>query len=175
MADINKDNMQYMTADMVRQLFDYRPETGDLTSKHAWGNRRVGTIIPAARRHVRVENRIYTVSRLCWLHFYGEWPQGLVDHKDRNPSNNRINNLRDVTHTQNQQNKAPMNIHGYKGITWRNRINNPWLAKIRVNGKRINLGSFPTKEAAAEAYKQACLKYHGDYACTDTTPFTGVV
>jgi hypothetical protein len=115
-------------------------------------------------KRVSVGGKLQCLSRICFAIYNGYWPEGLVDHIDRNQSNNRASNLREVTPTQNQYNKVQPNPHGYKGVTWRKRKANPWLAKIRVDGARINLGSFPTKEQAAAAYEAACLKYHGEYA-----------
>lgn len=160
MAEISLFNL---TADRVRELFSYDEHTGILTRIKS---RRFDMLGPvsAENEDVYIDGQHYKQSRAIWLWIYGEWPKGLVDHKNRNDNDNRKDNLRDVTHTQNQYNKVSPNPHGYKGVTWRNRIKNPWLSKIRVDGTRINLGSFATAEEAARAYEEACLKYHGEYA-----------
>jgi hypothetical protein len=54
-----------------------------------------------------------------------------------------------------------------KGVTWRDRKENPWQAKIRVNGIRIHLGSFADMEEAAEAYREAAKLYHREFARYD--------
>lgn len=105
-------------------------------------------------------------ATICWVLYYGEFPKGIVDHKNRIGADHRIENLRDATPTRNQQNKAGYGQYA-KGVTWRNRKEKPYQAKIRVNGDRIHLGSFATEEEAAEAYRQAAFRYHGEFACVE--------
>lgn len=87
-----------------------------------------------------------------------------VDHKDGNPLNNQRSNLRLATASQNSANraKAKNNTTGYKGV-YRHK-NNWWRAIIQVQGEAIHLGLFRTPEEAHEAYKQAAVKYFGEFA-----------
>lgn len=105
-------------------------------------------------------------GRLAWALHNGMWPpEGYwVDHVNGIKAINSIVNLRLATSTQNQQNKAGYGQYP-KGVTWRDRIEKPFQAKIRVNGDRIHLGSFATVEEASNAYKQAAIRYHGEFAC----------
>ncbi|HWF62969.1 MAG TPA: hypothetical protein VN666_22035 [Nitrospira sp.] len=94
-----------------------------------------------------------------------------VDH--RTPSetlNNCKSNLRIATHAQQQYNtRIPRNnTSGFKGVTRRGP--NEWATYIAVNKKGIYLGSFRTGELAAEAYKAASAKYHGEFGRTDSAP-----
>src|SRR6267154_1039231 len=155
MAEASKFNL---TAERVRELFSYDEYTGQLTRLKSTRYDMLGSV-PFGNGMVYIDGEHYKQSRIIWLWIYGEWPKGLIDHKNRNNRDNSKGNLRDVTHGQKQYNKVSPNPHGYKGVTWRNRIKKPWLTKIRVNGVRINLGSFETKEEAAAVYEAACLKY----------------
>lgn len=92
-------------------------------------------------------------------------PNELPDHKDLNPMNNTRENIRLASWSQNNSNKGVLknSKSGYKGV-----VKNPkcerWFATIRVNKKAIYLGSFLTPEQAYEAYKEAAVKHHGEFA-----------
>jgi len=101
-----------------------------------------------------------------WRENYGELPpNGLViDHKDRNRNNNDITNLRLATHQQNSYNQWKYNPNGLKGIYNCGRKTKPWQAQIRIDGKKVNLGRFKTKEEAHEAYRKAAKEHFGEFA-----------
>lgn len=86
-----------------------------------------------------------------------------VDHKDSNGLNNVRENLRLVVQAQNKINrkKYKNNKSGYKGVCPEN---DKWRADIQVNGKRIYLGAFDTKEDAYAAYCEAAKTHHGEFA-----------
>ncbi len=155
------------TIELICQLFDYDPETGYITRKVSYGRALQGQVFNDAHQisilgvHVRA-------NRLAWALHNGSWPpEGYwVDHINGIKADNRIANLRLATPTQNQQNKAGSGQYA-KGVTWRNRKMKPWQAKIRVDGIRIHLGSFESHDEAADAYQEAAIKYHGEFACYD--------
>lgn len=153
-----------ISVEIIRQLFDYDPNTGEFKRRIDHGGGKAGAVITNMK--VAIDGHNYIVARLIWLHFYGEPPplDMFVDHKNRIKGINSIDNLRLATPTQNQLNKAGYGQYS-KGVTWRDRYMNPWQAKIRVNGTRLHLGSFATEEEAAKAYQEACIKHHGEFAC----------
>lgn len=85
----------------------------------------------------------------------------VVDHIDGNPLNNRKNNLRIITWDQNAQNISSnrRSITGVRGVSLDNRWGERWRARIRVNGKDINLGYYDTKEEAEEAVKKGRAEF----------------
>ena len=95
--------------------------------------------------------------RVAWLFAYGEFPQGNLDHINRNKSDNRIANLRKATSAQNAQNRSK-NSRSTSGVTWHKR-DKKWQAAITVNGKVIHLGYFAEPENGYLAYQAASIKY----------------
>lgn len=154
-----------VTFERLQEVLDCDPETGIITRKITQGKALQGFVYTADQT-INVDGHNLRVNRIVWAFHNGMWPPDgyWVDHKNGIKGDNRIANLRLATPTQNQQNKAGYGTYA-KGVTCRDRKLNPFQAKIRVNGVRIHLGSFGTEEEAAEAYREACLKYHGEFAC----------
>jgi hypothetical protein len=90
-----------------------------------------------------------------------------IDHADLDKVNNRIQNLRPATNSQNQANtkRRPTNRSGFKGVAW-NTNAKLWKAGITVNGKNNHLGYFSTPEEAHEAYCAAAKMIFGDFHCS---------
>jgi HNH endonuclease/AP2 domain len=88
-----------------------------------------------------------------------------VDHINGNKLDNRKENLRIATRSQNNYNKGLQSnsTSGFKGVSW-SKQKNKWLARIRVDKKEMYLGSFDYKVDAALAYNEAAFKYHGEFA-----------
>lgn len=86
-----------------------------------------------------------------------------VDHIDRNRLNNKRNNLRPTSNSQNACNRGPSsnNTTGYKGVT---KAGVKWQAQIMAQGMPLYLGRYSTPEQAAKAYNDAARIYHGEYA-----------
>ena len=159
--------MNELTAEYVRSILDYNPETGVFTWKG--GRRRAkkgdiaGTITSSGYRNIKVDGRNYCAHRLAWLHYYGECPKGPLDHKDRNRANNTISNLRECAPGEIQQNSTrSLGSSKYQGVYWNKRANK-WHAQISVNKKIIYLGVFDDELEAANAYREAKEKYHPFY------------
>jgi hypothetical protein len=95
-----------------------------------------------------------TAHRLAWYLHYGHLPINQIDHIDGVRSNNKIDNLRDVTCQQNQWNKKT--AKGYSWSKWMNKFR----AHIGINGKLKIIGYFNTEQEARAAYLKAKENYH---------------
>lgn len=154
-----------INAEQIRELFRYNPETGVIVNRVARGTRaQVGAIAghvdSLGYRHIVIEGKRYAAHRLIWLYCHGQWPKEQIDHIDGDPSNNKLENLREATNSQNSRNRkiASNNASGITGIHWR-KHQRKWHAKIKVHGKCKHLGYFDDLGEAALARKAAEEKY----------------
>lgn len=104
--------------------------------------------------------------RLAWLYVTGEYPADEIDHIDRNRANNRFENLRQATMPENQRNRA-VNSNNQSGLKGAFVYHDRFEARIMVDKVTHKLGTFDTAQEAHEAYCEAALRLHNDYACTD--------
>jgi hypothetical protein len=164
-----------LSAEEVRAVLHYEPRTGILYWKVARPKIKRGQIASRitsnshkGRVVVTYHSKVYAASRLIWLLMTGEWPSLWIDHKDGNPLNNRWDNLRQATPSENSRNRDYSTKMPYRGImrlTSGRSSGGRWRARISVSpGKRIELGCFGSAEEAYEAYKRAAFKYHGEFA-----------
>jgi hypothetical protein len=96
-------------------------------------------------------------------------PEGMdTDHANGNKLDNRRENLRVCTCSENHRNRVAYhnNTSGYKGVYWRKQ-SHKWMAQINVNRKFLYLGLFDSPEEAARFYDLAALAYFGDFANTN--------
>jgi len=104
-------------------------------------------------------NKTYGLSRLVYKAHNPEWDitdisdSNFIDHINKKAVDNRIENLRILTHQQNQWNRTA------KGYSWCKR-SKKWSAYIRINGKSKFLGYFTEEADAKNAYLEAKEKYH---------------
>lgn len=164
-----------MTQDEVRRLFDYDAATGALIWKPQpqWRpnmrsrleGKRAGSSRKDGYLTVGVRGREYLAHRLVWLLVNGEIPEGLeIDHIDRNPANNKLDNLRLVNRAGNNRNRAPYSKHGTpKGV---HKHGAKYRARIRYRGATHMLGSFNSAAEAHEIYALAADLCYGELACS---------
>lgn len=157
-----------LTAAIVRDLFDYDARSGELRWRRVLGKRvligsRAGSRKPNGYWQIGLYGKVHNLSRVIWLHVYGEWPNGEVDHRDTNPSNHRIENLRVATRKQNEFNKPGRNSTGFKGVSFDGRTGR-FKASIRLNGRSTHLGCFASAALAGAAYAKAAAAQHGEFA-----------
>ena len=167
-----------LSAELVRSLFDYDPHSGILrwreqpAKPRKWNTRYAGTIAGSAvKGYLQIQvpkPHNYYAHHIAWCHYYGYWPPDQVDHKDRQRANNRIDNLRMASHSDNGCNKGRQknNISGAVGVSF-NRLNGNWRVRINRNGRQVFDESFPTRSEAMAARAAAIAKFHGEFANHD--------
>ena len=115
-------------------------------------------------RKVSFKNRALYVHHVVYLLVHGELPE-VVDHINGDSLDNRVENLRGGSQSQNMANAriGRANTSGFKGVTWHARAKK-WAAQITVNGKCIYLGCYSSKDEAANAYAVGSKKHFGEFA-----------
>lgn len=116
-------------------------------------------------RQVLLAGRFLMAHRIVWAMVNDEWPPSEIDHIDCNKTNNRPENLRLATRSQNCFNKSiyKNNKSGFKGVCY-DKSKGRFRASIAANKKNIILGLFSTPELAHAAYLEAALRLHGEFA-----------
>jgi HNH endonuclease len=158
-----------VTRARLRALLHYDPETGEFRwrkriSQSIRGGDVAGTVDNDRYRKITINGRQYRAHRLAWFYMTGEWCSLAIDHRDGDPSNNRWDNLRRATVSQNNANRRLQrnNACGFKGVAqneW-----GRWRAGIHKNGRKHHLGFFRTPRAAHSAYVAAARKLFGEFA-----------
>ena len=159
-----------ITFEEANRLLRYDPETGFFFWRVRRGNKRPGDRAGTSHKKdgriiIEINHSGYHAARLAWLLMMGKHPEHFIDHADNNPANNAWRNLRPATPLQNARNcrKNGRNQHGLKGATWYAPLGK-WAAKIRVNGRLLHLGYYPTPEAAHAEYVKAAVLHFGEFA-----------
>ena len=155
-----------ITQEEVRQLFAYKD--GKLFWKVPRQAIRVGAEAGVSRgdngyRIVTVNQKSYHAHRLIFLYHFGFLPP-MIDHIDRNPRNNRIENLRAADSRQNQYNtkRHVKNTSGERNVCWHKR-KNKWIVHMCVAGRHIHIGYFTTKKSAVVAARAARQTHHKNF------------
>lgn len=152
------------SVETLKEIFDYNPETGLLvwknrTNSRNWAGKEAGTKHNQGYKKVTVYGETYLIHRIIWKLVTGNEAEE-IDHIDGVRANNKVENLRAVTAAENHKNtqKSSKNTSGVTGVLFENRTRKP-VARIKVNGVTISLGTFDTFEAAVFARKAAEIKY----------------
>lgn len=158
-----------LTADQLQEYLDYDPATGefrwakDIGCKVKQGTK-AGSVNCIGYVKIKINQKQYAAHRLAFLFMEGRWPNIFMDHINGDRKDNRWENLREASITQNSHNRKVRsdNKLGIKGVSYRLDMKK-FQAIIIVEGKRIRLGYYFTSEEAHAAYCQAAKLYHGDF------------
>lgn len=123
-------------------------------SSNARKGQEAGSLDSKGYRFIRLNKKAYRTHRIIWKMLKNEDPLGEIDHIDGNSLNNKIKNLRIVSHQENLKNckLRKDNTSGITGISF-NKKRKKWVSYMHINGAMINLGEFDKKKKAIEVRK----------------------
>lgn len=154
-----------ISVDDLRTYVRYDADTGELIRLST--GRKVGVSTKKRGGHrafnIYVNKKLITifVHRAVWALVHGSWPKYQIDHIDRDPSNNRIENLRDVPGGVNQMNKEVVGAVPYLGVRL---LRGKYEARIKKGGKVFQVGTFSSAILAAKARDRIALMLYGENA-----------
>ena len=157
-------------SDMIEQNIqaelEYDPKSGVIFRRAGpWVPTRretLNTLHPNGHLYGTFQRKTFKAHRVVWLLHSGAWPSGEIDHINGNAQDNRIVNLRDVTHKENTRNvkRRNDNTSGVAGVSYHKNIDR-WVVRVG----RSYIGCYKTKPEAVEARKDAEKKagYHPNH------------
>ncbi len=151
-----------ITQSRLKELMHYCPGSGKFTRLSCPISRVGNKSVINGKPYLVIGIAGYSLlaHRLAWLYMSGSFPPDEIDHIDGNGMNNKLSNLRAVSKAENRRNKRrySSNTSGYNGIFWCKHAKK-WIARIRVCGDRINLGSYGSLLDAVAARIRADKQY----------------
>ena len=152
-----------MTEQALKEVLSYDKHSGDLfwtdDAPRLVKGKKAGTKSMGYFR-IRYEGKFYKSHRVAWLLAHGNWPEGEIDHINGDKLDNRLCNLRDVSKSVNQQNLKQAKACNKVGLLGVSIKGNRFVAQIKINQKKLWLGTFVTATEAHEAYVKAKREIH---------------
>ncbi len=168
-----------LTQKRLKELLHYDPETGVFTWKgfsisqgriSLKSGRIAGYQDTYGYRQIHIRGTLYQEHRLVWLYVYGYTPENSIDHINRNPSDNRVKNLREVSSQCNLRNQGnpKNNTSGVTGVSWQT-AGGRWIAQITVMNKNKNIGRYTdfSEAVCARLAGEQCLDWAN---CDSSSP-----
>jgi hypothetical protein len=154
-----------ITAEHIRSILDYRPETGEFFWKthHRRPDligKRAGSPTSAGYWAIAINNRKILAHRLAWVYTTGSWPLSHIDHQNGNKQDNAFYNLREVSrfgNLQNMRKPTKANKSGFLGVCAHQ---GKWRVQLMAEGKRISESGFDTPEQAHQRYLELKRLHH---------------
>lgn len=164
-----------ITHERLKELLSYDRTTGEFRWL-AWrkNSRQAGERAGYSRKDgyviIVLDNSYYLGHRVAWFYETGSWPADMIDHINGDPADNRMENLREASRSQNMMNMAlpPSNTSGIKGVSYI-KSSGKWEAYIGIDRRKIALGIFQNKDDAALARRAAEAKHFGEFARSEAS------
>lgn len=164
----------HVSQERLKELLDYDSETGNLIWKIDRGSLKMcgkvlGRVMSIGYRQGCIDEKLYYVHRLVWLWHKGVIPTRL-DHINRDKLCNRIDNLREVSSSESNQNRSSRNALGIKGVRqWPNHADGRerYVASLKKNGKFYGSRVFYSLKEAQEWHSNKLKEIHGEFYCKE--------
>ncbi len=166
----NKNKIKDITHDHLKQNIEYDPNTGlwkwivlpNNSCKKGWFAGHLKTNQDGYQLYeIRICGITYIAARLAWFYMKGEWPINKIDHKNRNSLDNKWDNIREATNSQNTMNQTPrFNQTGRKGVV---KSGKKYSSYVKIDGTMMYLGTYNTAEEASLAYESVAKPLHGAF------------
>lgn len=161
-----------VTQEMLRERFDYHKDGYFIHKRSTPKRHKAGSLLitktchKGGRKDLKIFGRYQSYSRMIFLWHHGYLPE-VVDHINRDPSDDRIENLRASNRVLNRANASfsKRNKNKYKGVVYQHR---GYVAQLRSNNTCFYLGRYKTAEEAALAYNKKALELFGTHAYLNT-------
>lgn len=157
--------MKQITQDCIKKILHYENTTGIFKWIVKVVGRNIGDIAGTVNKdgyvQISIKSKLYSAHRLAYIYVHGDQKEDFyIDHINHNRSDNRIENLRACTRSQNcrNQNISKRNKTGFNGVSYRKSIGS-YIVQITLNNKNVYLGSYKNIEEAIEVRKAANIKY----------------
>lgn len=157
--------------DEMKERLNYDPNTGVITWRESKSNyvkngTECGTLKPSGYLVINFSKQLYRAHRVAWVMHYGKNPSTFLDHVNQDKTDNRIENLREASSSQNKCNitRRSDNKSGYRGISW-DRFRNKWKVEVQIQGKSVRKRIADFDEAVGWV-KQKQAELHGDFRPT---------
>lgn len=135
----------------------------DITWNKRFANKVAGYKKQTGHISIGINRRQYQAHRIIYLMHHDYLPPE-IDHINRKSGDNRIENLREATRSQNRRNSEySTGKSKYKGVHHAG-TSNKWVCQIVVDSKKVNVGQYDTELEAAHAYNLAVTKHYGEFA-----------
>lgn len=161
-----------VSIERINELFRLDPSTGRIFWKVAANSQApkgsvAGNLTSYGYRRVQIDGKSYREHNIVYALAHGRHPSAHLDHVNGVRDDNRPDNLREATRSENNCNKGTeiRNKSGVKGVSWR-ADRGKWWAQIVKSGKIHRLGYFTNIDEAAAAYRMAAEQHHGEFART---------
>jgi hypothetical protein len=152
----------------IREKLSYDPDTGIFIKINSYfrsqNGRRADRQDVDGYFRICLRRRMYFAHRLAWFFVHGDLPELMIDHINGNPGDNRIQNLRLATNSENMRNRGGNVGRSLpKGVSF-NTAAGRYQSSIGLNNRIHYLGLFDTVDEAFLAYAVAAFWFHRDFA-----------